>query len=317
MSLHGVTAPKLSRTDEMLRKLNVGPEFLDFSLPKGFFSHSQYVSWLICGKAYEFKYVKQTKTPNYPSTTRGSSTHSGVEYVLLEKMAGRAASLEVGRDLVGKKFDEMASGIEDWGDEDPVETRDTALKLFETYFVHGLPKINPLAVEKGFAKKIGDVPTVGWIDLIDEQPVAVTPGMTPEMLALAPKKRIIVDLKTSTTKWSDAEVAKDPQFTLYAMVEGVPDIRVDQLIPYKKGPAFVQANSIRTPEDAEVYTEHLNEVADFVRKGIFPKTTVDNWACNKKHCSFFHMCRGMKYTPKASTEAPAEVTPDVPSGLHL
>lgn len=285
---------KESRTQQLLTKLGVDATFLDPKLPKGFFSNSQYNSWLICGKAYEFKYVQQISTPDYASTSRGNAVHSGVEHMLRAKMAKKPATVEEGLEVVSKVFDEKAAGVQDWGDEDPGKVKDTALRLFKTYTTYGLPKINPVAIEEGFAKRLGDVPLVGWIDLIDEQPVIPVPGMSPEDLALAPTRLVTADLKTSKAKWSEKEVALDPQLTIYSHVKGTPNVRVDQLIDHKKAPVFLQAESTRTSRDAELVVEHLNEVADYVRKGVFPKTTIDNWACNKDHCSFYHLCRGKK-----------------------
>lgn len=285
---------KESRTQQLLTKLGVDATFLDPKLPKGFFSNSQYNSWLICGKAYEFKYVQQISTPDYASTSRGNAVHSGVEHMLRAKMAKKPATVEEGLEVVSKVFDEKAAGVQDWGDEEPGKVKDTALKLFKTYTTYGLPKINPVAIEEGFAKRLGDVPMVGWIDLIDEQPVIPVPGMSPEDLALAPTRLVTADLKTSKAKWSEKEVALDPQLTIYSHIKGTPNVRVDQLIDHKKAPVFLQAESTRTSRDAELVVEHLNEVADYVRKGVFPKTTIDNWACNKDHCSFYHLCRGKK-----------------------
>jgi len=285
---------KESRTDALLRKLNITSDFLDPKLPKGFFSNSQYNSWLICGKAYEFKYVQQISTPEYASTSRGNAVHAGVEHVLKAKLEGKVPSVEEGREVVSRTFDEKAKGVLDWGEEDPGKTKDLALNLFKTYATYALPKINPVAIEKGFAKKVGDVPMIGWIDLIDEQPSINTAGMRPEDAALAPKRLVTADLKTGKAKWSDKEVALDPQLTLYSHVEGTPDVRIDQLIAHKKAPTFLQAESARTPRDAEILIDHVNEVAEYVRKGVFPKTEIDNWACNKDHCSFYHLCRGKK-----------------------
>jgi hypothetical protein len=118
--------------------------------------------------------------------------------------------------------------------------------------------------------------------------------MSKEDLELAPKRLVTADLKTGRAKWSENEVARDPQLTLYSHVEGSPYVRIDQLLTQKKGPTFLQAESTRTPQDAEVLVEHINQVAEFVRKGVFPMTQIDNWACNKQHCSFYHLCRGKK-----------------------
>lgn len=283
---------KESRTQALLRQLGVDGSFLDTKLPKGFFSNSQYNSWLICGKAYEFKYVQQISTPDYASTSRGNAVHAGAEFMLRAKLAKKPATVEEGLEVVSTTFDEKAKGVLDWGDEEPGKVKDLAIRLFKTYTTYGLPKINPVAIEEGFAKKIGDVPMVGWIDLVDEQPAIQVPGMTAEDAALAPKRLVTADLKTSKAKWSEKEVALDPQLTLYSFIKGTPDVRIDQLIDHKKAPTFIQAESTRTPRDAAILVDHVNEVADFVKKGIFPKTTIDNWACNKDHCSFYHLCRG-------------------------
>ena len=285
---------KESRTDTLLRQLNVAPGFLDSKLPKGFFSNSQYNSWLICGRAYEFKYVQQISTPDYASTTRGSSVHSGAEHMLRAKMAGKPLNIEEGREVVSQAFDAKAKGVIDWGEDDPVKVKNLAMDLFKAYTTYALPKINPVAIEKGFAKKVGDVPMIGWIDLIDRQPALSVPGMTVAQLAEAPSRLIVADLKTGKAKWSEKEVNLDPQLTLYSEVEGVPDVRIDQLIAHKKAPTFIQAPSTRTPDQVAILTDHLNEVAGFIKAGVFPKTPIDNWSCNKDHCSFFHLCRGKK-----------------------
>jgi hypothetical protein len=291
---------KESRTQKLLRELKVPADFGDPALPKGFFSHSQYVSWKICGKAYEFKYVLQEKTPNYAPTTRGTAVHAGIEYALKAKLLKKEFTLEQAREVVSKTFDREAENVLDWGKDDndqavdPGKIKDQAMKLFEAFAVHALPKINPLGVEKGFAKKFGDVPVVGWIDLIDEQPAMAAPGMTKEQLELAPKKRVTADTKTGRAKWSEHELRTDTQLTLYSGVEGTPDVRVDQLLAQKKGCTYVRGESVRTPQDVTILTEDINEVAGFVKKGVFPMACIDHWACNALHCSFWHLCRGRK-----------------------
>jgi hypothetical protein len=135
---------------------------------------------------------------------------------------------------------------------------------------------------------------IGYIDLIDERPAMEIPGMTPEIAALSPKRRVVVDTKTGSKKWSKAALANNAQLTLYAHIEGVPDVRVDQLMTLTKGPVYVPGESTRTQAQIEIVVEHINEVANHIRAGVFPKTSVDNWACNEKHCSHWLMCRGKK-----------------------
>lgn len=287
---------KESRTDRLLRVLQVPDDFKDPRLPSGVFSHSQYSSWVICGRAYELKYVERVQTPEYVATTSGSAVHGGIEHALIKKMKGETVSLDEAKEVVSRIVDDKAQKIESWGEENAGKLKDKALRLFDAFFVHALPKITPVAIEKGFAKKLGDVPVIGYVDLIDEVPALIVPGMTPEEAALAPTKLVTVDFKTARAKWSKAQLDSNTQLTMYAYVEGTPHVRVDQLVDLKGGPAYHRGESSRTPADANIFIDHINEVAEYVRQGIFPKADITSWACNKEHCSFWAQCRG-KYKP--------------------
>lgn len=292
------TEKKESRTDKLLRILQVPDDFKDPRLPSSVFSHSQYSSWVICGKAYEYKYVQKVETPEYIATTNGSAVHGGIEYALIAKMRGETVSLEAGLELVGKLVEDKAARITEWNADLPntEKLKDKASRLFHAFYVNALPKINPVAIEKGFAKKLGDVPVIGYIDLIDEVPALSMPGMTPEEIELAPTKRVTVDFKTARAKWSKAQLDSSTQLTLYAHVEGTPDIRVDQLVDLKGGAVYHRGESTRGPGDVNILVDHMNEVAEYVRQGVFPKADITSWACNKQHCSFWGHCRG-KYKP--------------------
>ena len=285
---------KETRTQKLLRLLNLGNDFYDDGIPKRVFSYSQYNSYKICGKAYEIKYVDGTKVPAYASTTKGLSVHAGVEFMLTAKKLGAPITVEAGVGALEKSFEDEAMNVKDWGEFKQGEIKDEAIAILKHFAVYALPRINPLEIEKGFAKKIGNVPVIGWIDLIDEQPTIAIKGMSEEEQALAPKQRITVDFKTGRAKWSENELNRDPQMTLYSFVEGTPHVRVDQLITLKKGPQYIRGESTRKPEDAEILVEDMNEVVEFIKAGVFPKTQIDNWCCNPEHCSFHALCRGRK-----------------------
>lgn len=285
---------KETRTQRLLRLLGLDDTFYDHGIPKGVFSYSQYNSYKICGKAYEYKYIDDTKVPAYAATTKGQSVHCGIEFLLTAKKMGRAALVEEGVAALEKRFEEDAKSVKSWGDFVPGKVKDEAIALLKAFAVYGLPKINPLEIEKGFAKRIGNVPMIGWIDVIDEQPAIVVSKMSPEEQALAPKQRVVVDFKTGRAKWSENELRKDTQLTLYSHVEGTPHVRIDQLLTMKSGPRFIQGSSVREPQDAEVLIEDINETAEFIKAGIFPKTDIGHWSCNTEHCTFYHLCRGRK-----------------------
>ena len=285
---------KENRTQKLLRMLNLAQDFQDPEIPKGVFSFSQYNSYKICAKAYEFKYIDGTKVPAYASTTKGASVHSGIEFMLLAKKAGAPVTIEAGLGALEKTFTDEAKNVKDWGETPEGLIKDEAVAILKHFALYALPKINPIEIEKGFAKKVGDVPMIGWIDLVDEQPSIDVSKMAAEEAAMAPKKRIVVDFKTGRAKWSTHELDKDPQLTLYSHVESTPYIRVDQLITKKKGPAYERGESTRTPRDAEILIEDINETVRYIKAGIFPKAPIDHWSCGPQHCSFWHLCRGKK-----------------------
>ena len=285
-----------SRTQQLMLDLGVTEDFFDKRLPKGVFSHSQYSAYKRCGSFYERRYIQGKSSPAGAAAGRGSAIHSGVELVLKAKMAKQPLpDIKTLRQYVSDAFDTSTKNIVWEPDEKPEAIRNAAIRAFEVYHLHAVPKINPVAIEKGFAKKIGDVPMVGWIDLIDEVPVIDVPGLDPEAKALAPKKLVIVDTKSTKTTWGEDKVRKNTQLTLYSDIEGVPDVRIDQLVMAVKGPIYKPSVSVRTAQDIAVLTEDIQETVDAIGKGFFPKTSIDgSWACNERFCPFWGECRGKK-----------------------
>ncbi len=290
-------APPETRTQTLLREAGVGDDFFDRRLPKGVFSHSQYSAYKRCGHFYERRYVLGQSSPGSGATGLGSAVHSGIERVLKAKMAKEPLpDIKAMRQHVADSFDASTKDAV-WGPDDkPGAVKDSAIRVFEVYHLHALPKITPIAIESGFAKKVGDVPVVGWIDLIDEVPVIDVPGMDLIARKAVPQKLVVVDTKTTKTTWGDDKVRKNTQLTLYSDIMGIPDVRIDQLVKAVKGPIYKPSPSIRTAQDAAVLTEDIQETVDAIGKGFFPKTSIDgSWACNEKFCPFWSECRGKKF----------------------
>ena len=281
-------------TAELLVKLGVPKDFIDPGLPRGTMSHSQYNSYLICGQAYYYKYVEGRTTPGYAATSRGSAVHSGIEFALIAKMnKQKIPSLAEAMAIVSDSFDNEAKSVLSWGEESEGSIKDNALGLYKLFHEKNLPNLNPIAVEKGFAAKIGDVPVVGYIDLLDDVSAVSLAGLPAEVAAIAPRKIVVVDSKTSSKKWSESQVRSNGQLTLYAGVENTPFVRIDQLVQPASGKVSLNVvPSERTQQDIALLAEHYNEVAGFIKKGVFPKAPLDSWACSESHCSFWKDCRG-------------------------
>jgi len=265
------------------RKLVLPEGFGDPKLPKGTFSHSQYYEFKKCPKSYEFKYVLGKPSKKTASLVRGSNIHSLVEKSLLAKMDGKATTFAEVRDVASDLFKAESESIEDWEDEDPAAVQTVIVDSYATWHMYALPKLNPVAVESGFAVNIAGVPMVGYIDLIDSVPIAPEEG--------SPARQVVVDLKTTTKSWSQDQVEKNTQLTLYSEVVGTPSVRIDQLVQLKKGVEYRPIESQRGRQQQEVFKEDLAETADLIRAGVFPKAQIDHWACGPR-CSYWTECRG-------------------------
>jgi hypothetical protein len=283
-----------SRSEELLESLRMPESFRDSSLPKGVFSYSQYMMFRRCARAYEFKYVLGISEPSRPRMVRGSALHRGIEFALRKKQEGGTVHLEEMKEKIRTEFEKQRGEVQDWGEDKPDLVRQEALSLYEAFHTSALSRIQPVAVEKGFAVRFGGVPMVGFVDVVDRQPMMEVKNLPPEVAELAPHANVVVDFKSSAAKWSEKELRSDVQLTLYAAAERTPRVRVDQLIPYKRGATYVAGESIRTPTDVAVLEEDLGEVAAFVRKGIFPMTSIDSWACTAGQCAFWTLCRGRR-----------------------
>ena len=271
-----------------MRKLPVIPDDLkDPGLPTGLFSHSQYGAYKRCPKSYEFRYVQGLKIPPGASMFRGTAVHAGAE-AAHEHIIAKATIplLDEMRSVVSDAFEKGKEEVQDWDGEEPGAVKDESIRLYQKYHQENLPKLRPVAAEEGFAVRVGTVPVQGFIDLVERH---VGFG--------APKPDdpyIVADLKTSSSKWSAGDVEKDTQLTLYSIVRQTPFVRIDNLVSLKAGPTFHRLNASRDRTAQSVFIEDLEESVDLVKRGIFPKTQIDSWACNARWCGYWSMCRGRK-----------------------
>jgi len=266
----------------------------DPGLPTGVFSYSQYSTYKKCGEFYRRQYVEGHKLPQNPAMLQGILVHVGAEEAHLTVIAtGRPPELKTVFEVMDAKFQLEAPNVAEWGEDKPEALLARAKSIYEVYHTQGLPKIRPLWAEKPFAMMIGTVPMQGYIDLVDKMLAPTAPleegKEIPETQAML---TVVVDMKTSTASWSQNDIDKDPQFTLYSIVENVDTVRVDNLVSVKAGPKLVQLMAKRDARAKAVFIQDLEETADLVKRRIFPKTSIDNWACTEKWCGYYKLCRG-------------------------
>jgi hypothetical protein len=263
------------------------PNFEDNNLPNKTFSVSQYNQYKKCGEMYRFRYVDGIKIPPNSAMFQGTVIHSGAEFSLQQVIDKKLPNLTEATQLVSDTFDAEKDTVNDWGEHvNAGRAKDKTVAAYTHYHREALPKIKPEEVESSFAVKVGTVPTIGYIDLVDrvfEFNDAADPG-----------ELVIADLKYSTASWSQEDIEKDPQFTLYAFVKGLARVRVDNLVELKAGPQFKQKSSFRDKQAKQLLIEDFEQTTDFIKKGIFPKAPIDSWQCTPKWCGYWSRCRGKK-----------------------
>ena len=254
---------------------------VDPILPGGAFSHSQYDAFKACARSYEFKYINNLRSPPSPAMARGTAIHAGVETALIAKKAGQTPAADAMLAVVSDAFDKAREPIEEWGEDDPGKLKDVALSLYRVYHLSALPRINPIEIEEPFVVKVGSITVRGIIDLIDHETDG--PG--------DPGRIVVADLKTSAAKWSQSDVDRDPQLSLYTAVKGQINARIDNLVSTKT-PAYHRLTTVRGAKDHRNLTEDYEQTVDLIKKGVFPMTSMDSWKCTPKWCPYWGQCRG-------------------------
>lgn len=266
---------------ETKRDMTVPAEMRDPVLPGGAFSHSQYDTYKACGKSYEFRYVKNVASPPSPAMVRGTALHRAIEHALIVKKDGGRTDLDEQLSLASDAFDQAKEQIEEWGEDAPGKHKDTVLRLYRVYHASALPLMNPIEIEQPFVVKVGSVTVRGVIDLVDHE--RDHPG--------DPGRLVVADLKTSSSKWSQNDVDKDAQLTLYTAVKRQVYGRIDNLVSTKTA-AYHRLDTTRKPTDHRNLIEDYEDTVDLIKRGAFPMAPMDSWKCGPRWCQYWGVCRG-------------------------
>lgn len=266
-------------------------DFFDDKLPKGVLSPSGFNMFKKCPRQFEYAYVLQLIRPPGISMVKGTAIHAGVEVVHAHTINhGRPLGVREGIQTVSDTYDAEKDLIEDATVPEKDAGKDSAINNFKIYYKEAVPLIDPVAVEKPFAKKIGNVPFRGVMDLIDRIPGDYTLEDDPE--EPPPKIEIVSDLKTGKKMWSDQRVEHEPQLTFYAIVENTDRVRVDFLLDLKSGCKYKYRRALRDVNSKRLLVEDAEEVAHLIKKGYFPRCDPTHWVCTEKFCGYYADCRG-------------------------
>jgi len=302
--------PLVQLTDDQQKILDNIKPANHLSLPKGYLSHTQVDMYLRCARQYFFRYVRDHKRPPSAAMALGSGAHKALEGTHHHIVKhGAPAPTEAVLDEFSVSFEEKSEDVPEkaWteGGSDKGQIKDAGIKLVRLYNEQQAPKVKPQVkdgvpgIEKRFEVKIGGVPMVGVIDLIDVNSTIVLSEIEVKMMAEKGKsvpefmRTSVSDLKVKAKSMSQGDVDGSLQLTLYSYVEGINSVRYDQLLR-QKTPKFKQVSSTRTTSDHLWMQEVVTGVAKAISAGIFPPCDPTSWVCSEKWCGYFHQCRGKK-----------------------
>ena len=251
-------------------------------------SASSINDYIDCGLLYKLGRIDKLP-PEFRSSDLefGSGIHKALEAYYQEKLQGNLLSVKELQTIFEKAWREAVEGKKD--------IRYSEGKDFETLLLEGKELLtvcyNKIQTDKQF-KVIGveepfsfnlegcPVPIIGAMDLIEED----------ESDTL-----IITDWKTSGRAYSNDEVDKNFQLTLYQMaakkagyIEREMLLKFDCLIKTKT-PKFEPYYTTRSERDEIRAAKKIREVWDGITKGVFiPNDGSSNWKC--KGCAYKKAC---------------------------
>ncbi len=224
--------------------------------------------YIDCGLLYKLGRIDRLPPEHRSSDLEfGSCVHKVLEEHYRAKMEGELLSTKELHRIFEKYWREAAEG-----------------KELLTVYRNKIPEDNfkIIGIEESFSFTIEGcpVPIIGAMDLIEEDESSTL---------------IISDWKTSGRAYSNDEVDRNFQLTLYQMAakaNGYSDreilLKFDCLIKTKV-PKFEQYYSSRSEEDESRAVRKILEVWSGITKGVFiPNDGSSNWKC--KNCAYQKAC---------------------------
>ena len=250
-------------------------------------SASSIGDYIDCGLLYKFGRIDKIQMPYKSDALEfGSVIHLALADFHHEKMRGNWLTTKELHDLFEAHWRKITDGRNDihYSEGNSVETLLLQGKelLTQYYNKSSWREFECIAIEEAFSFIIPgcDLPIIGAIDLVEQDKAGTV---------------IINDFKTSGKAYSNDDVDRNFQLTLYQMASkangyGDSDIllRFDCLIKTKQ-PKFESYYTTRSNIDEIRARRKIIEVAKGIESGIFiPNDGAGNWKC--KYCAFKKNC---------------------------
>lgn len=307
-----------ANNDEYLARLEAHEARL-LHLPTRFLSYSQLTLYASCPRRYYYRYVLGQRAGTSSAMALGTLTHGAIEQGVNFKIQHqREPELAQLLDWIEDESKILAPEIKKWDDDqyldivDPEARRqmlaNEARALASVFVRERLPKLLPRVSEYKVETLLrGRIPYIGYIDLITKDPDAA--AMNPEYAnsgaeAIHPLDTIR-DVKTVKKNYRPDQIANSLQLSLYAYATGAHTVAYELIrrpgktartaapvtIPW---PAEGAAAVVRSRAELEHALDHVEDVAQAMAQGSYPRIGPESWVCNAKWCDYYDQCRGSR-----------------------
>jgi len=253
---------------------------------RDYISWSQINMWRRCPKQYYWRYERGLIERPGGALLLGSACHvaeekSGKNYIEKKTHLETVEVVDVFSDTFEQKVDEVGGKKEvEWLEESKDGIKDDGVNMLRLFHPTIGVKAKPKLIEQAFNFELEDgLKVSGIIDRIEEDDA-------------------IIDYKTTAKKKPDDSIFKDEQVKLYQLaVPEATKLKQEVLGRRKnkgKNTYFVQEleRLPATDEELNKTIENIMDIAEAVKKGVFPKCDPLSYNCSEAYCGFYHTCMG-------------------------
>jgi len=251
----------------------------DCPATKPYLSPTQLETYLRCGEAYRRRYVEGERIPPGIVAVQGTGVHGGAEVNFRQKIA-TGKDLPV-RDIVDASVESFDKHLAEGWTVDPEgpsvgDARDEVVSLARVLATEVCPEYQPTHVEQTVRIELpGAHDMLGVLDL--------AAGGT------------VIDLKTTSKTWSQAQIDGSPQLTFYAAANRLltgqvaQEVVVENLVKTKR-PKRVRLKSTRDAKDFSALAARINAVSAGIQAGVFVPAEAGSWMCSPRWCGYHDTC---------------------------
>ena len=267
-----------------------------YELPRGYLSASAIRTLQTCPRQYEFRYIEGRIIPPNAALAVGSMTHRTLETYYRDAMTSAVRlSPDQAGELSVTVLDDWVRDNEHAMSADDVEGARRLLPDAVSAYVRNIgSRLRPLAVEEEVRVTMAcGVPMLAYIDL----------RCTP----LDAEGERLADYKVTSRKLSMRDLSDSLQFNIYALLTGVSDIEIHNIVKTRGKPASKPsfqdgvtdyASNLRTlrhsfdGSQAAHFERLVEAAARLITSGVFMPCDPMAWNCTPEWCGYWKLCRG-------------------------